>query len=197
MKKKDGPIAWIQYVAVRIAIFVFHMFPVNMNLQTARLFGRICYAVAVMANGKNTGVIFETGLCEDIQRPQGPAGDGIAGCPVPPHGSLGQVLQDALGAQCFFAKLLDALFIDELVAISVTSDLVSAVGDLANQVRRPVRHPAKNKKSGLCFVFVEKVHESPGIVLDAHGNATPLRPLNTFSECRVVKIILNVDCQGI
>ncbi len=41
MGKDTGPIAWLQYAAIRAAVFVFHLFPVNWNLQTARLLGRI------------------------------------------------------------------------------------------------------------------------------------------------------------
>ncbi len=41
MKTKRGPLAWLQYAAVRTAIFLFHMFPVDMNLRTARLIGLI------------------------------------------------------------------------------------------------------------------------------------------------------------
>lgn len=41
MKTKSGPLAWLQYAVVRTAIFLFHMFPVDTNLRTARLIGLI------------------------------------------------------------------------------------------------------------------------------------------------------------
>jgi KDO2-lipid IV(A) lauroyltransferase len=45
MKAKGGPLAWLQYAAIRAAAFVFHMFPVNLNLETARLLGRIWWRI--------------------------------------------------------------------------------------------------------------------------------------------------------
>jgi len=45
MKNGEGPRAWLQYVAIRVVIFLFHVFPVNRNLETARLLGRIWWHV--------------------------------------------------------------------------------------------------------------------------------------------------------
>jgi len=41
MARSDGAVAWLQYAAVRLVIFLFHIFPVGLNLRTARLLGRI------------------------------------------------------------------------------------------------------------------------------------------------------------
>ncbi len=41
MKKGTGFIPWLGYAVMRAAIFVLHCFPVNLNLVTARLVGRI------------------------------------------------------------------------------------------------------------------------------------------------------------
>ena len=45
MKRHDGPLAWLQYVALRLAIFLFHMFPIDLNLKTARLLGRVWWRI--------------------------------------------------------------------------------------------------------------------------------------------------------
>ncbi len=45
MKKTEGTTAWLQYAAIRLAIFAFHMFPVNVNLRTARLLGRLWWYI--------------------------------------------------------------------------------------------------------------------------------------------------------
>ncbi len=41
MKRTPGLIMWFQYAAFRAAVFVFHMFPVDLNLRTARLIGLV------------------------------------------------------------------------------------------------------------------------------------------------------------
>ncbi len=46
MSTKTGAIAWLQYVGVRAAAFVFLMFPIDLNLASARLFGRIWWLVS-------------------------------------------------------------------------------------------------------------------------------------------------------
>ena len=45
MKTKDGPLAWLQYAALRATAFLFHMFPVDLNLRTARSLGRIWWLI--------------------------------------------------------------------------------------------------------------------------------------------------------
>jgi KDO2-lipid IV(A) lauroyltransferase len=45
MRRDNGPVAWLQYVAIRAAIFLFHMFPIDLNLRTARLLGRIWWRI--------------------------------------------------------------------------------------------------------------------------------------------------------
>jgi KDO2-lipid IV(A) lauroyltransferase len=41
MDPKTGVVAWLQYAAVRVAAFIFLMFPVDLNLATARFLGRL------------------------------------------------------------------------------------------------------------------------------------------------------------
>lgn len=41
MKRRRGWVPWLQYVCVRLAIMVLDMFPVDLNLRTARWFGRL------------------------------------------------------------------------------------------------------------------------------------------------------------
>ncbi|HUU83613.1 MAG TPA: lipid A biosynthesis acyltransferase [Phycisphaerae bacterium] len=45
MKNKNGMVAWLQYAALRLAIFLIHMFPVDANLRTARLLGRVWWHI--------------------------------------------------------------------------------------------------------------------------------------------------------
>ena len=46
MKTKMGLVPWLQYVAIRTAIFFFHMFPVDLNLRTAQLLGSVWWHVS-------------------------------------------------------------------------------------------------------------------------------------------------------
>jgi len=45
MKKGTGVISWLGYAAMRAAVLVLHCFPVNLNLVTARLVGRIWWII--------------------------------------------------------------------------------------------------------------------------------------------------------
>jgi len=52
MKRESGAAAWLAYAALRLAIFVLHMFPVDLNLGTARLLGRIWWYVMPRHRGR-------------------------------------------------------------------------------------------------------------------------------------------------
>ncbi len=41
MKRRTGLIPWLQYVGIRAVAFLLHMFPVDLNLATARLLGQV------------------------------------------------------------------------------------------------------------------------------------------------------------
>lgn len=44
-KERNKPLDWLVYAALRIVSMLLHVFPVNLNLKTARLIGSIMYAV--------------------------------------------------------------------------------------------------------------------------------------------------------
>lgn len=44
-KDRTGPVAFATYSALRFVAFLFHIFPIDRNLETARLFGRIWWRI--------------------------------------------------------------------------------------------------------------------------------------------------------
>jgi len=62
MKRGRGWVPWLQYVVVRLAIMVLEMFPVDMNLRTARWFGRVWWRMVPR---------HRTRACEHIRKAYG------------------------------------------------------------------------------------------------------------------------------
>ncbi len=45
MKKRNKIVDYITYIILRIVIFLFHLFPINLNLRTARFMGKLMWYI--------------------------------------------------------------------------------------------------------------------------------------------------------
>lgn len=55
MKRRTGFVAWLTYAVVRWCIFVFHSFPLDWNLRTARLMGWVWWVISPRHRNRTIG----------------------------------------------------------------------------------------------------------------------------------------------
>src|SRR5262245_45107485 len=108
--------------------------------------GRRVIPVAVVPDRINTRVVAEALGHQDLVGPRLSAANGKVGCAVANYYLAANVLEQGLGAMHIGAELRWRLARDELVAVTMTGDLVSLSGDLPDEVGMIGRDLAQDKE---------------------------------------------------
>ena len=95
-------------------------------------------------------------LAQYIQCPEGFPGNGVTGGAVPFYSFAGDVLQQRLGAHSFFPEYILSLIINQLVTVSVGRNLVTMVGQLANECWKSLGYPSEHEESCFHLVLVKQ-----------------------------------------
>jgi len=104
-------------------------------------------AVAIMVHGKNARVVDESEFHQDVQSPKGLSHDGIARRAISEHCGPGDVLQQVLRAERLLVELFRRLFIDQAMRKAVAGDFMAACGNVSDQLRILLGHPAQHEES--------------------------------------------------
>src|SRR5580704_18078378 len=75
------------------------------------------HSVTVMMDGINTGIICESQLGQNVERPYGTINHRVSWCAIPSHSLAGDLLNDVLGAPRVFAKFRRLQFVDQSVPV--------------------------------------------------------------------------------
>ena len=83
------------------------------------------------------------------------------------------------------------------MAVAVACQLVALTDNSADHMRIALRDPAKGEERGLRIAARQHVEDAVDISLDATLKRIPLRASNMRRKCRDLKIVFDVDRQGI
>jgi hypothetical protein len=105
----------------------------------------------------------KTALNQDFKRPQGALCDGKTRSAVRSWGNAAGVFNGSYCALGICAKLARRKVVNQAMGEAVTTDLVSASGDLPNQAPVMLRHPAEHEESPMHAVPVKHVQNTPSL----------------------------------
>jgi len=81
--------------------------------------GRRWYSVSIMTNGKDAGIVSESQVHENLERPQGAGDNGISGGPVSIDSQSGDLLDYVLCALGVLAELLWIELVNQAVPVGM------------------------------------------------------------------------------
>src|SRR6185295_8695578 len=96
-------------------------------------------AVAVVANGKDTGVVDVTLGRKNLEGPRRSSDDRVARSAIAEHWNAGRRFNRRLGPAQVGAELVVSELVDQPVTVAMAGELVPLSGDAANQRRVPFR----------------------------------------------------------
>src|SRR5690606_16003873 len=106
---------------------------------------------------KNTGVIHESGVTEDIESPPRLSGNGVAGSTVPKHRSPDNVLDQSLGLERLLPEHLGRLAVHQLVAVTMAGHFMASVMNFPHQGWITFGNPTQYKKCRARVLLSEEV----------------------------------------
>ena len=159
--------------------------------------GCIGYAIDIVPNRKDAGVIGEAQLAQDIQSPQRLPRDGISRGPIAVDAYAGDVFQQGFGVAGLGIKLIARLVEHQLVTHAVTGDLVTGSQDVAHQLRAALGHPTQHKERGFDFALFEQLQQAVRVGLGAIGHGVPLLAPYNLRKRDDVEVVFDVNGQRI
>src|SRR5262245_2014014 len=81
--------------------------------------------------------------------------------------------------------------------IAVTGDLVSCGGNPPDHLRMSIGDPAERQAGRPGVVAIEEVQQAVDVALDTTWYVIPRRAVDVVSECRDLKVVFDIDRQGI
>ncbi len=151
------------------------------------------HAIDVVADGEDGGIVGEAKFHEDIQRPEGLGGDGIAGSAIAKHGLAGDVFQDGFNLAGVFPEGLRGQVIDFTVPVTVAADGVALVVDGLHQLGEPVRDPADDEKGGLGVVPGQQFEDLFGVAHHPLFHGVPVARVDDVLEGGHLEVVFHVD----
>lgn len=109
------------------------------------------------AEGAYAGVVVETLLGEDVQRPQVTPAQAAARHTVAPHGNAARAFQCLPRASYVLAEPLWRHLVNVLVEEALAGDLVTAPQHLRDDLRLMLRDPAENEERRLGAYIIEEI----------------------------------------
>jgi len=154
-------------------------------------------AVAVVAHREDRGVEAEALLGEDLERPQRARRDREARRAIALDADTGCILDRGPGALQILAEALRPDFVDQLMGVAVTRDLVASCGNLAHQGALALGHPPQREEGGAAFRLLEEIEQAPRGIGYARGVRFPAAPLDQAVEVRDLEVLLEVHAQRV
>src|SRR5271156_3819952 len=162
------------------------------RLKPERSTRRTRHSIAVMMDGKNTGVVGKTELGQDIERPNGTVDHRVGRCAVSGDRLAADLLDYVLGAPSIFFEFNWFQFIDQPVPVGMTGQLMSPRCDLAYQRRKAFSNPPQNEVRRVQVELCHQLQEAASVSYHAARIAVPAPAIYHIGKGFRVEIVFHV-----
>src|SRR5690606_28053278 len=125
------------------------------GLDPVRTPRRIRDSVNIVPYRENTRVVLESLSVNDVERPKGPSSDGPTRRTVTSYGNARKVFQKSFGFARLGLELFGRLVVNQLMAHTMTRDLVSRGMNLPYEIRTAPSYPTEDEERRLYSVLRE------------------------------------------
>src|SRR3989442_3513355 len=124
---------------------------------------RFWYPVAIVVNREDARVVNVAFFDEHVERPETGIDDRVTGRAVSEDGGAAGILEPRLRGSDVLAKLLRRQRVQQLMVIAVRGDFMTAGGDVPDEARKSLRHPAEDEERRIHAMTLEERAEAVGV----------------------------------